>query len=128
RRFSDSSDSDNEAETLINNQTINEAALQIQMPVGSQTDLNVHELDDTIDLTIFEAAREGCLEKIITQIEYLKREDDIKRLLEQRNQCEETPLHVAAKYNQENIIRYLVNHNVWIDVPDQQKNTPLHTA
>ncbi|XP_066915935.1 transient receptor potential cation channel subfamily A member 1-like isoform X2 [Clytia hemisphaerica] len=98
------------------------------MPVGSQTDLNVHELDDTIDLTIFEAAREGCLEKIITQIEYLKREDDIKRLLEQRNQCEETPLHVAAKYNQENIIRYLVNHNVWIDVPDQQKNTPLHTA
>ena len=73
RRFSDSSDSDKEAEYLINNQTINEAALQIQMPVGSQNDLIVHELDDTIDLTIFEAAREGSLEKIITQVFFLSK-------------------------------------------------------
>ena len=64
----------------------------------------------------------------ISQIKGLKRDDEIKRILEQRNHADETPLHVASKYNQEHLIRFLLLRNVWVDIKDQQQNTPLHTA
>lgn len=58
----------------------------------------------------------------------MKRDDEIKRILEQRNHADETPLHVAAKYDREHFIRFLLLRNVWVDITDQQQNTPLHTA
>ena len=65
---------------------------------------------------------------LVSKIKGLKRDDEIKRILEQRNHADETPLHVAAKYDQEHFIRFLLLRNVWVDITDQQQNTPLHTA
>lgn len=65
---------------------------------------------------------------VFLQIKDIRQIDEVKRILEQRNKAGETPLHVAAKYNQEHLIRFLILRNVWVDIKDQQQNTPLHTA
>ena len=82
--------------------------------------------DDTVHLSIHQAAREGAIEKIKEDVE--SKGIDIMRIIDQPNSENQCPIHLAARYNRENVVKFLYEEGAWIDKPGEDKNTPLHIA
>ena len=77
---------------------------------------------------IFKACKEGKLTSIQWLIEK-ENEDKNKKVEEDEDKIEDTPIHIASKFGHLRIVQYLIEkQNVDIDIKGNEGRTPLHYA
>lgn len=125
--MSDESDIEDDAKResiIISSDSSNKLALPPSQDLDAAS--VVSDQDDNIELSIHQAAREGAIEKI--KEETKKSGIDFLKYVDQLNPENQAPIHLAARYNRTEVIKYLVEEGAWIDIPGEDKNTPLHIA
>ena len=82
--------------------------------------------DESVELSLHQAAREGALDKIREDVRHLG--VDITKVINQLNRENQAPLHLAARYNRANVIEYLIQQGASVDLQGENNNTSLHIA
>ena len=94
--------------------------------IESGSKMNSFSITNKPDLfysDIFEACQFGQFSSVQWIIEKVSEEH-----IGDRNNNDETPLHIAASYNQLSISHYLIENNAEKDAKDNNGRTPLHHA
>jgi len=116
----DCRDKDNETPLMMAVRKNNTAVVKELMRLGA--DITLKDADDRTCMYI--AAEEDCLETL----ELLLNHPKGRSLIEEFDEGENTPLHVAASKGYIKIVRMLLIFGACIDAKNDQNFTPLHLA
>nr|XP_047128806.1 transient receptor potential cation channel subfamily A member 1-like isoform X2 [Hydra vulgaris]XP_047128807.1 transient receptor potential cation channel subfamily A member 1-like isoform X2 [Hydra vulgaris] len=117
--YVDCCDKDNETPLLMAVRKNNVESVKLLLKYHA--DINVKDANDKTCLFI--AAEENSREAFEILSKY-----DISNLLEEFDKHEMTPLHIAAKKGNENIVQSLLSLGARIDAKSHENLTPLHLA
>ena len=65
---------------------------------------------------------------MLTQLDQLIDKLATPENIDSRNDFGETPLHIAAKYGKDDVVKALIQHNANVNAKDKELKTPLHNA
>ena len=87
--------------------------------------------ESTMDLKTFDILKSGIPSKSLVEDLLADDNDKIKlvsALINQTNNDGNTPLHLAAQYNSQEVAQFLIQNKAYIDSQNTKGNTPLHLA